>query len=261
MLLGLAASAEDSSGMIFSPDGQWVASGWHDGRIEIRDSRTGEVRHTLRHEGVPEPKEEIERSAIGWTPGFAVSADGKKLASSSGNAPVMIWNPETGKKTGSLEDSSVGYDLRFSPDGSQIIGTGVDGKAGPRRLTLWDADSGKVLNSLTLDFWNKEGRNEFGVVRFARTSSRLLVETFEDDRHYLRIWDGKTGRETMKVPADVLHPETDNRYPGEWSLSPDGSRLMLRHRNLNSGWPEKHELYETSTGKVVKSWKEPGGGK
>ena len=261
MLLGLAASAEDSSGMIFSPDGQWVASGWHDGRIEIRDSRTGEVRHTLRHEGVPEPKEEIERSAIGWTPGFAVSADGKKLASSSGNAPVVIWNPETGKKRVSLEGSSVGDDLIFSPDGSQIIGTGVDGKAGPRRLTLWDADSGKVLKSIAIDFWDKEGRNEFGVVRFARTSSWLLVETFEDDRNFLRVWDGESGRETMKVSADVLHPETGHHYPGEWSLSPDGLRLIVRHRTVTDGWPGKHTLYDTTTGKTVKAWQNPAGDK
>ena len=262
ILLGLvvAVLADDSGGMVFSPDGKWMAVGWHDGRIEIRDGRTGEVRHAIRHEGVPEFKEDSERAAVSWTPDFAISPDGKKLASSSGYAPVVIWNPETGEKIVSLDGSSVGYDLSFSPDGSRIVGTGVDGKAGPRRLTLWDADTGETLNSMTIDFWDKEGRNGFRVVRFARTSSSLLVETFEEDRHYLRIWDGKAGRETMKVSADLLDRETGNRYPGDWALSPDGSRLTIRQSTVTGGWPGKHTLYDTDTGKIVKAWQKPAGG-
>lgn len=239
-----------SDQMAYSPDGKVVAMGWGDGRIELRDGLTGDVRAAFRPEGTPTSG--LVRSAVKWTPRFAFSPDGKVLASSCGYAPVTLWEASTGKKIRSLTDPSVGYDLTFSGDGSRLFGVGVDAITGPHRLTLWDVKSGKTVRSMTIEEMEKDGnRNRFGQVCFSKSGAILVVETYEDGNLFLRVWDAQTGEETMKISSNA-------GYPLSWALSPDGKVLITRDHSRSSGWPTEHAMYDTATGNKVKRWTDEG---
>ena len=90
--------------------------------------------------------------------------------------------------------------------------------------------------------------------------SVLAIDTYENGERLIRIWNARTGKETLKI-------ETDPDYFPPWFLSPDGKVLITRDHSRTSGHPEKHVLYDTATGKAIKSWnaagnaagKEPGG--
>ena len=238
----LVIPAAASERIAFSPDGKRMAVGWDDGRIEIRDGATGDLRASFLHEGVP--NFDPASSAVNWTPTFAFSPDGKTLASACGYAPVMLWDAEDGGKIRALPGRSVGYDLTFSSDGSRIIGIGVDSKVGPHRLTLWDVQAGRRLRDLTIEMklgkeWN---RYCFKTVRFAQSGPMLVIETYEGQRHFIRVWNAQTGEETMKIASDA-------GYPPSWVLSPDGNTLVTR--SYSSG---KHTMWETDTGKAKKTW-------
>lgn len=244
----LVIPAVASEQIAFSPDGKRMAMGWGDGRIELRDGATGEVQSSFLHEGVPD-SEEVLMSAVGWTPQFAFSPDGKILASACGYAPVILWDAETGKKIRALPGRSVGYDLTFSSDGSRIIGIGIDSKIGPLRLTLWDTKAGRKLRELTVEKklgkeWNS---HRIESARFAQSGPMLLIDTYEGERHFIRVWNAQTGEETMKI-------ESDAGYPPSRVLSPDGKILVTRSYSRTSGQPEKHTVWDTVTGKAKKTW-------
>ena len=243
--LALPAAASDQ--IAFSPDGKRMAVGWGDGRIELREGATAEVRASFRHEGVPDTGG--VKSAVRWTPRFAFSPDGKILASACGYAPVILWDAERGEKIRALPRRSVGYDLTFSSDGARLIGIGIDSKIGPLRLTLWDTKAGRKLRELTVKKnlgkeWNS---HRIESARFAQTGPMLLIDTYEGERHFIRIWNAQTGEETMKI-------ESDAGYPPFRVLSPDGKILVTRSYSRTSGLPEKHTVWDTVTGKAKKTW-------
>nr|WP_280175120.1 hypothetical protein [Micromonospora cremea] len=65
-----------------APDGSWLASGAHDGTVQIWNPTIGTVRHIhTDHKGV---------SAL------VAASDGSWLVSSSYDRTVRIWDPATG---------------------------------------------------------------------------------------------------------------------------------------------------------------------
>ena len=244
---GLALQAAAGEEIVFSADAKLMAMGWEDGRIEIRDSATGKVQTSFLHEGAPKPGRPA--SAVVWTPGLAFSPDGRTLASSSGYAPVTLWDVDRGEKRRTLPGRSVGYDLTFSGDGSRLIGIGIDSKTGPLRLTLWDTKAGKEIRSMTVEKklgkeWNG---NRFEKVQFSESGLMLVIETYEGKKRFIRIWNAQTAEETTKIEADA-------EYYSPWFLSPDGKVLVTRDYSRTSGHPEEHAMYDTATGKIIKTW-------
>jgi len=70
------------------------------------------------------------------------SPDGKKIATTSYDSTVRIWDAESGKKLQKLTGGA--RSAAFSPDGKKIVTASDDNTA-----RIWDADSGKELQKLT----------------------------------------------------------------------------------------------------------------
>jgi WD40 repeat protein len=84
---------------------------------------------------------------------LSFSTDGKKLASSSTDGTVCLWNPGTGKRVGQFDAHRLPVkDIEFSPDGHKLASASYnDGVA------LWDTRTGNELR------------------RFKRPSSQFLA--------------------------------------------------------------------------------------
>ena len=116
--------------VVFSPDGNTIASGSSDNTVRLWDAKTGTLKDIL----------------TGHTLGFnsvAFSPDGNTLASGSWDKTVRLWDA----KTGALKNTITGHtgtvnSVAFSPDGNTLA-------AGSRvRIRLWDTKTGTLKNEL-----------------------------------------------------------------------------------------------------------------
>ena len=77
-----------------------------------------------------------------WVHSVVFSLDGSKLASTSGDKTVHLWDVETGTAIGcALEGhSSLVYSVVFLPDGSKLASAFHD-----KTVCLWDVETGTAI--------------------------------------------------------------------------------------------------------------------
>jgi WD40 repeat protein len=115
-----AGQYDQLSGVVFSPDGRFLASFWGNG-IMIWDAHTGQERAALlgHHDSVAT---------------MAFSPDGGRLASGGYDHAVRIWDVMSGLELLTLRGhSDVVQSLAFSPDGHLLVSGSKDGT-----VKIWD---------------------------------------------------------------------------------------------------------------------------
>jgi len=145
--------------------------------------------------------------------GVAVSPDGIRIATSSLDGTVKIWNAATGKEILTLHGhSDAVWSVAFSPNGLQIVTSSSD-----KTAKVWDAASGNVLVTLS--------GHTAGISRavFSPIDGDTRVATASDDGT-AKVWDAKTGREllTLSGQSDSINSVT---------FSPDGTRIATGQAN------------------------------
>ena len=116
-----------SGDSLLSPDGTLVASD-HGSDVRLWDLKTGRSIHEER------PELHSKVGAVTFSP------DGTRLATSSDDRVVCLWEVATGRQVWSTKTDTFTLDnLAFSPDGRLLAGgNGYD----YGRLTIWDAATG-----------------------------------------------------------------------------------------------------------------------
>jgi WD40 repeat protein len=108
----LVAWFDSSVGLIWSidisPDGQIVASGDSNGRINLWNVKEEKLIRTLTE----------HQSSVS---GLAFSPDGEVLASAGSDNTVKIWNPATGELLDTLEHKNRVHCVAFSSDGKILV--------------------------------------------------------------------------------------------------------------------------------------------
>lgn len=183
----LSAHSDMVWSVVFSPDGQTLASGSEDETIKIWDVQTRKVIRTLS-------------GHIGPIWSLAISPDKQTLASSSGDKTIQLWNLQTGKLLRILTAHSKSvWSVAISPDGQLLAGGSSDGT-----ITLWDLGSGTLLRTIT---------GHSGPDRSVTFSSDGQLLTSGSGDKTIKIWKFRTGElprilsgHTSKVLSVAISP-------------------------------------------------------
>jgi WD40 repeat protein len=115
--------------------------------------------------------------------GVSFSRDSRLLAAATwkegGSGAVRVWDLHAGRElyTNELPEPCVSGAMAFSPDGNCLIATGS------RRLHVWDARAGKVVQTL-------EQEGGFAGMHFSPDGRRLACADFDGHRVRVFAWDG-----------------------------------------------------------------------
>lgn len=171
VLLG-SVTGEIITSVAYSPDGKLLATGTHEGKLQLWNASTFQLAKDLP----TEPKQ---------VNGIAFSPDGKSLATVSGDRKLHIWSVE--KATSTTLEGDATSNLSFSPDGTLLLGSNA------QTIKLWDARSGRLLRSLA---GHSNGVNSLS---FNRAGTRILSGSADAT---VRLWDAATGAQLLVHKLD-----------------------------------------------------------
>jgi len=136
------------SGATFSADGSMLVTGGEFGVLQVFDTSTGALRHTLRGH-----RTELQAMAI--------RPDSALLASASAEADLKVWDLAAGRELSSTDLDLSMFTIGFSPADGTLASGGVD-----RHVTFRDAATLAARGSLDLKAplmvaslaWSPDGR-------------------------------------------------------------------------------------------------------
>jgi WD40 repeat protein len=213
---------KDSDAVRFTPDGKSLVVACRDNRIRVYTPASGELDEML----VADARTGQERAGVPWdvdllaghtdrVRDIAVSQDGTRIASASGDRTVRIWDRTTGEGQLVLKGHRGWVEsVAFSPDGRQVVSGGRD-----RLVKVWDvsrhtaplhgvafsADGTRLATASadgTAKIWDVSGdlpvlrstlvghQGEIYRVAFAPGGKVVATASFDNN---VRLWDAATG--------------------------------------------------------------------
>ena len=137
--------------------------------------------------------------------GVAVSPDGRRIATASGDTTAKIWDAASGRELLTLKGHRDWLrSVAFSPDGSRIVTASHDQTA-----RVWDAATGRELFRL------KGHSDVVAAALFSPDGHRIITGSWDKTA---KVWDADTGRELFTLKG----------HTGRiWAvaISPNGQRI------------------------------------
>jgi WD40 repeat protein len=215
--------------VVYSPDGQWIASASDDRTVRLWEAATGKEHRKLEGHS-------------GGVSNVAFSSDGRRIASlrsspliellqggDKARGELIIWDASSGKQLLKLPGC---LGMAFGPDGKRILSGSADGT--PR---VWDAITGKEVLRLKgpTGFVVEMAYSPDGChLATASMEVRQIVRDAETVRQFMtgnlkipvdiKLWDAATGEvvRSFRGPTALLN---------SLAFSPDGKRLASCHFN------------------------------
>jgi WD40 repeat protein/serine/threonine protein kinase len=250
--------------LAFNSDGGRLATASFDRRVDVWDTTTGGLLHTLPHSGL--------------VLCVAFSPDGRRLASGGEDKTVRVWDATTGREVLGLRGhTDLCKCVAFSPDGQRLASASMD-----RTIRVWDAtplqrDEGQELRTFTEhsnEIWSvafspdgkkivsagfgtrpkvwdaqKSGRSsvEFSghrdivfCVVWQPKSQRIASAGRDGELFTVKVWDSQTGQEDFSLPAVPDGPEFF-----AVAFSPDGRYLVT------GGRKRVVQVWDAKTGREI----------
>ena len=182
--------------VVFSPDGQLIASASYDGTVKLWNPKTSQVIRTFL---VPTTDEEHNQEYKLWIEAsskLSFSQDGKFLTLGNGYNALITWQVDTGKVVKKIRGRhSYTSATAFSPDGTYFANS------------LNDIFSDVDLTKLSPD----------------KILQRLTQSTYSQESGEIGIWDVKTGQQISTISktgiASSMAFSSDNQFVASSDLS------------------------------------------
>jgi WD40 repeat protein len=213
LVADLPVGAMDDQIVAWHPDGQRLAVGGSDPRIQIWDVVT--LRKLANLEG-----------HVQHVTTLTFHPDGELLASHGWDGQLLLWHSASGRQPMQLTSANA---PRFSPDG-RWLGVVWDGD----RAELLEVTPTREYRTLVSDLG--AGQGSYGHYGDISPDGRLLVVGMNEGA---RLWDLRSGRELAALPLGTLFGFFDRRGGDGAPAGPNGPRWEL----LTSGsaglqrWP------------------------
>lgn len=207
----------------FSPNGQLLAAGSGDGRIQTWWVASGQPALTIQ----------VHAESV-W--GLAFSPDGRALASCSADGSVRLWNATSGTPEQILQGHPDGVlAVAFDPTGDLLVSAGAAGQ-----VHVWDVQSGKLRRVL------QEHTANVQTVAFS-PDGRWLATAGRDRHIHLWMVAALADADTA-APQHILSGHTN--WVNALAFSPDGRTLASASEDMTIClWePESGALRQTIRG-------------
>jgi len=215
----LELDMDDGFGIAFSPDGRTIATSGSDGRVEVRDARTGQELTSV-------PGQQGEVWAVAYSP------DGRLLAS-GGDDGVSVWDTVSNTVLLGLHGhEGTVFGVRFEPDGRHLVTSGSNGD-----VRVWDVSAAGSHERLTIGEW-------WWVVddaEFSPDGTRLAAIGSPN----VRQWDADTGSPVSSAGpfgwGSISYGPDGTRYftggrPSLGEAEPGGVYQMMENKEDTSFW-------------------------
>jgi WD40 repeat protein len=198
--------------LVFSHDGQTLASASADKTIKIWNFATGQAIRTLTGHS----------SFVNY---LEISPDGQTLVSASADKTIKVWNLATGQVIYTFTGHSnyVNY-LAISPDGQTLVSASAD-----KTIKIWNLGTGQLIHTLM-------GHSKY-IDYFAISSDWQTIATGSADQT-IAIWNLATGQKLRTLTG---HSSVVNSI----AISLDGKTLA------SASADKSIKIWNLGTGQVV----------
>jgi WD40 repeat protein len=123
---------------------------------------------------------------------MAVSPDGRRIVSGSGDCTVVVWDLQSGDRIHQLTGHQGGVNsVAVNPDGRRIVSASDD-----YTVAVWDLESGARIHQLT------GHRGGVGSVAFSPDGRRVVSAS---DDHTVAVWDLQSGQRLAILAVDGMN--------------------------------------------------------
>jgi WD40 repeat protein/tRNA A-37 threonylcarbamoyl transferase component Bud32 len=162
---------------------------------------------SVRWLDIPTGKE-VARCTHGSIQSFAVSRDGRRIATVGGDHLVRLWDAQTGTELAALRGhESQTTSVCFSPDGKYL----VSGSDYPESaIRIWNVAGAEPVAVL------RGHGNRIDSVAYSPDGTRIVSASWDQT---VRLWDGTTGRSIATLRGHA-------GWVNQVAFSPDGKRVV-----------------------------------
>lgn len=205
--------SERVTSVVFSPNGQLIASASYDNTVKLWNPRTSQVIRTFPVQTTDENHNQEYKLWIEASSKLSFSQDGKVLTLGNGYNALIAWQVDTGKvvkKTRGRDSYTLG--TAFSPDGTYFA------------------------NALSIT----PSANDLAKFSPDEISQRLARSTHSQEAGEIGIWDVKTGQQISTISKTGLSFSmafsSDSQFLASSALSGRVSLWDLKSRRLLRTW-------------------------
>lgn len=215
--LGRFATNKSATSGAVSADGSWLAIGYEDGTIELRDLADGQLRHTLKAGTAAVDK-------------LRISADGTRLAAILDPCPggeFVVWDLTRRERLRRVSEyvSGSATSIAFAHRRPLL----AIGRHDDYAITLWDLEQNREVRHLPGHTW------VVNTVTFSPDDKLLSSSSWDGS---IRVWDVATGQNNK----GSINGHGISAGGGEFS--PDGQTLAIVIKNGVTLWhlPAQQEM-------------------
>ncbi|KAJ8589382.1 WD40 repeat-like protein [Rhizopogon salebrosus TDB-379] len=184
-------------GVVHLPGEQRMMTCSHDGSLRVWNLQTGKQTGNDWRDG---------ESGVNT---IALSLDGKKVISGSGDAVVRLWDVDMGKVIAKWTGHNSGVvHICWNRDGRWVVSGDDEGTA-----RVWDVESGKTVLVI------ETGLTQVWAVIYSPDTTMIATGGHKREEEYLKIWDANTGELVANLKGD-----TGTVYCLAWTA--DGKTLI-----------------------------------